>query len=100
MSLQVSAVNATSVYLFWSPPITPYGNVVSYTILVKEGIVGRNLTSLVVNSSSLDITMTNLLPFTYYNFSVAASTRIGTGPYETISTTTPQASKTCMLART
>lgn len=94
MNLQVSVLDATSVYLTWSPPLTPFGNIVSYTILVEEGLVGGNATTLVVNSSlGISSTVTNLLPFTYYNFSVAASTRIGTGPYDIISATTPQTSK-------
>lgn len=87
----MSAVNATSVYLAWSPPQIPNGEILSYTILVEEGLVGGNVTTLTVNSSFE--TVTNLLPYTYYNFSIAASTRIGTGPYNIISTTTPQASK-------
>ena len=90
-NLQVSVVAATSVYLTWSPPFIPYGNIVSYTILIEEGLIGGNVTTLVVNSSS--DTVTGLLPFTYYNFSVAASTRIGTGPYSIISTKTLQDSK-------
>ena len=91
MDLQVAAVNGTSVFLTWSPPLVPYGNIVSYTILVEEGLVGGNVSVILVNSSSAVVT--NLLPFTYYNFSVAASTRIGTGPSDVISTKTPQASK-------
>lgn len=94
MNLRVSAVNATSVHLTWSPPLYPYGNIVSYTILVEEGEVGGNLTTILVNASlGTSDTVTDLLPFTHYNFSVAASTRVGTGPYDIISTTTPQASK-------
>lgn len=98
MNLQVSAVNATSVYLTWSAPLLPYGNIVSYTVLIEEGLVGGNVTMLVGNSSlGTSSTVTDLLPFTYYNFSIAASTRIGTGPYDIISITTPQASKSSLL---
>ena len=92
MNLQVSAVNATSVYLTWSPPLIPYGIIVSYTILVEEGLFGGNTTTIVVDSSPGTI-VTDLLPFTHYNFSVAASTRIGMGPFDAISITTPQASE-------
>ena len=94
VTLQVAAQNASAISLTWSPPLIPYGNIVSYTILVEYGIVGGNVTTLVVNSSlGTNYSVTNLLPFTYYNFSVAASTRIGMGPFSTISTRTPQDSK-------
>ena len=94
LNLQVSVVNATSVHLTWSPPLIPYGIIVSYIILVEEGPAGGNVTTLVANSSLGTSNMvTNLLPYTYYNFSVAASTRIGTGPYDTVSTTTAQTSE-------
>ena len=94
LNLQVSVVNATSVHLTWSPPLIPYGIIVSYIILVEEGLAGGNVTTLVANSSLGTSNMvTNLLPYTYYNFSVAASTRIGTGPYDTVSTTTAQTSE-------
>ena len=45
---------------------------VSYTILVEEGLVGGNVTTLVVNSSlGMSYTVTNLLPYSSYNFSIA-----------------------------
>ena len=52
----------------------------------------RNVTTVVVNASSGAI-VTGLLPFSSYNFSVAASTKRGMGPYDNISASTPQGSK-------
>lgn len=80
--------------LIWSPPLIPHGNIVSYTILVKYASNGGNVTTVVTSASSgTNYTINNLLPFTFYNFSIAASTRIGTGPYATTSIQTPQDSK-------
>ena len=84
-------MNSTSVYLSWSLPLVPYGYIVSYTILIEEALVGGNITTVVVMDTNS--TLTELLPYTYYNFSVAASTRIGTGPFDTVTIQTPQASK-------
>ena len=95
--LQVSVLNATSVYLSWSPPLTPQGSVVSYSILIVEDSPGvDNATTVIISASSMGVTsatLDNLLPFTYYNFSVAASTRVGMGPYDVVSAVTPQASE-------
>lgn len=97
-NLEVSVPNATSVYLNWSLPLIPYGIVVSYTILVEESLPGGNITTIVTNSSlGTSITVGELLPFTSYNFSVAASTRVGRGPYDIVTASTPQASQS--LAR-
>lgn len=93
-NLQVSVINATSVHLAWSPPLYPYGYIESYTILVKDGMIRENATIIHVNSTlGTSNIVAGLFPFTHYNFSIAASTRIGTGPYDTISIITPQASK-------
>ena len=92
-NVQVSVLNATSVYLTWSPPLIPYGHILTYTILVEAALIGRNVTIVANSSDGTNNIVTNLLPFTHYNFSVAASTRIGRGPFVAISTTTPQDSK-------
>ncbi len=90
-NIQVSIVNSTSVFLSWSPPLTPNGLVVIYTLLVEEYLVGENVTTIVVMGTSL--TVVDLIPYTFYNFSVSASTRIGEGPHDVVSTRTPQDSK-------
>ena len=84
-------MNATSVYLSWSPPLVPYGNIVSYTILIEEALVGGNVTTVIAMGTSS--TLVELVPYTFYNFSVAASTRIGTGPFDMVTIQTPQASE-------
>ena len=95
-NIQVSVVNATAVFLNWYLPVTPYGVVVSYTIVVEDDT--NNATTVVVSASTslqgvTSTTVGELLPFTNYNFSIAASTRIGMGPYDTVTAMTPQASK-------
>ena len=92
--LQVSTNNATSVNLSWSPPLTPYGIIVSYTILVELSD-GNTTTTITVNAAlGTGYTVEELLPYSYYNLSVAASTRIGMGPYSDVTTTmTPQDSE-------
>ena len=94
MNIQASSVNATSVFLSWSPPLVPYGIILSYTISVEEALIGGNVTSLIANATlGTSFTVVDLIPYTFYNFTIAASTRIGTGPSDTVSTRTPQASK-------
>lgn len=57
---------------------------------------GGNVTTITVNASlGTSLTVEELLPYTFYNFSVAASTRIGRGPYDVVTTRTPQASEYC-----
>lgn len=92
--IQASTVNSTAVFLSWLPPMTPYGIVLYYTILVEEdSLVERNISGIVVNAQQLEvfnITVVGLLPYTDYNFSIAAATRVGTGPYDWITIMTPQ----------
>ena len=92
-SLQVSVLNASSVSLSWSPPLTPYGIIVSYTILAQpDSNYSTNTTTIVVGPVSSAI-VEELLPNTNYNFSVAAATRVGTGPYAGVTAMTPEGSK-------
>ena len=81
------------VYLSWSPPLTPYGYVVAYTVVVEvDSLFSSNTSSLTVGAVS-NVTVEELLPNSNYNFSIAASTRIGMGPYDTVSAMTPEGSK-------
>ena len=95
MNVQAYLVNATSVFLSWSPPLVPHGIILSYTILVEEDLIGGNVTSLIANATlGTSFTVVDLIPYTFYNFTIAASTRIGTGPpSNTVSMRTPQASE-------
>ena len=87
---QVRYVSPSAVSLTWSLPVVPYGIIVSYSLLVEES-VGGNVTAVVVNSTfGTNFAVTNLSPFTSYNISIAASTRIGKGPFSTISIKTLQ----------
>ena len=79
--------------LTWSLPVVPNGKIVSYSLLVEDS-VGGNVTAVVVNSTQGNsYTLTNLFPFTSYNISIAASTRIGKGPFSIISIKTLQDSE-------
>lgn len=95
--LQVVVLNATSVDLNWSPPLVPYGVITNYVIqaepLLVDGANTTTTTSIIVSAlTGTNYTVENLIPYTLYNFSVAASTRVGTGPSDTVSAQTPQAS--------
>ena len=88
-NLTVSTINATSVFLSWSPPLTPYGNIVSYTIQIEDE--DGNVTVVIVSTTSA--TLGNLTPYSDFRFNVSAATRIGDGPYETITISTPEDSE-------
>jgi hypothetical protein len=66
---------------------------VSYTILVELSDDNTSTAITVGAPLGTSYTVEELLPFSYYNFSVAASTRIGRGPYSMVTTMTPQASE-------
>ena len=88
-NLTISLINATSVFLSWSPPLTPYGNIVSYTIQIEDE--DGNVTVVIV--SSISATLADLPPYSDLRFNVSAATRIGNGPYVTITISTPEDSE-------
>jgi len=93
VNIQASVISSTSLFLNYSSPLVPYGYITSYSIQVIEtNALGSNASILVANSSG-SFTVIGLLPFTYYNISVAASTRIGMGPYDAVIIRTFQDSK-------
>ena len=53
--------------------------------------MGGNATTL--TAIGTNFTINELRPYTVYNFSVAASTRIGRGPFDVVTAQTPQSSK-------
>lgn len=71
--------------IVWEPPSRECQNgiIIRYTInLTKVG--SEDISQ--HNSSRENITIGSLSPFTMYSFTVAAQTRVGTGPYTTTST--------------
>ncbi len=94
MNILLTSVSPTEIDLMWSPPLIPYGNIISYTVIVNGRMDRRNSTSLVINTNhETNITIASLRAFTWYNISIAGSTRIGKGPYGIVSLQTPQDSK-------
>ncbi len=93
INIQASVRSSTSVYLTYSPPLVPYGFITSYSISVMKSYdFNSNATVLMANSSGSYL-VDSLSPYTYYNISIAASTRIGSGPYSSIHIRTLQDSK-------
>lgn len=70
-------LNSTSVHLSWSEPILPYGIITSYTLYYNLTDVDDNRT---LDSSARSYVITALNEFTFYSFSIYASTRVGAGP--------------------
>ena len=85
LNVDATPVNSTSVTMSWNPPAAENQNgvitgyVINLTTVGSEGISQNS-------SSSDNITIGSLHPFTTYTFTVAAQTSVGTGPYTTSST--------------
>ena len=89
--LAATVTSATSIYLTWSDPLLPNGVLVSYNI--SYNLTGT-YTSIIVNTvGTTAYTITNLNAFTYYEFLISASTRVGAGPVATIVTRTDESGK-------
>nr|XP_015286745.1 PREDICTED: phosphatidylinositol phosphatase PTPRQ isoform X1 [Macaca fascicularis] len=72
--VDVIDVTANEIRLKWSPPEKPNGIITAYEVLYKN----RD-TSYMKNTSTTDIILRNLRPFTLYNISVRSYTRFGHG---------------------
>ena len=77
INLAPSLVGATFVLLSWSPPTIPNGRITSYTITYN--LTGQ-LSSVVVQNATVQYLITGLDPYSYYQFTVFASTYVGGGP--------------------
>uniref|UniRef100_A0A8D0SZ38 Phosphatidylinositol phosphatase PTPRQ n=1 Tax=Sus scrofa TaxID=9823 RepID=A0A8D0SZ38_PIG len=72
--VEVIDVSAREISLKWSPPEKPNGIIVAYEVLCK------NTDTLVTkNTSTTNITLRGLKPYTRYNISVRSYTRFGHG---------------------
>jgi roundabout, axon guidance receptor 2 len=85
-NMEAVLLNATAVYLKWQPP-TPEGlNGImrNYHVIIRGfdmHNISRVLTNMTVDGNSPKLMLTNLTAGVTYSVSVAASTKIGYGPY-------------------
>ena len=90
-----SADTSRSAVLTWDPPPAEDQNgiIVSYVINVTEADSG---VSFQLFSRNTSLSVSSLLPFTSYNFLIAASTSIGVGPFSRLLTLqTPEDGMSC-----
>ncbi|XP_041112261.1 phosphatidylinositol phosphatase PTPRQ-like [Polyodon spathula] len=71
-------LTATSIQLFWNPPVQPNGNILLYNLVI-HGPTGTSSSS----TSNTSLILSDLLPCTNYNVSINAETRKGPGPSAT-----------------
>ena len=70
-------IGSRFVILSWLPPAIPNGVITSYT--VTYNLTGESSTSLVFQAGE-QYTISGLNPYSYYQFTVFASTVLGDGP--------------------
>ena len=85
LDVDATPVNSTSVTISWNPPALENQNGVITGYVINLKIVGSEGVTQ-YSSSSDNITIGSLHPFTTYAYTVAAQTSVGTGPHTTSST--------------
>lgn len=83
-NLASHVVNATAIFLTWSPPQVPNGIIVSYEVSYQ--MTGQLMTFQLGNI--LEYLASNLEAYTLYTFRISAFTRIGQGPSTSLSVRT------------
>ena len=80
ISLSSNVLNPTSVMLTWSPPPTADQNgvITAYTVIITNSDMSERD---VYVTNMTTITVASLNPYTTYEYSVAANTTVGIGPY-------------------
>ena len=73
-SVAVTAVSAYAIDMKWSPPSSPNGIIVLYTVYINHSA------AIHVNGSNTHYFLEGLLPYQQISVSVSASTMIGEGP--------------------
>nr|XP_038024378.1 phosphatidylinositol phosphatase PTPRQ isoform X3 [Anas platyrhynchos] len=73
-NVELVNVTATEIYLRWLPPEQPNGLITHYEVLYSDS---NDL--FIKNASSTSISLTELSPYTLYNITVRAFTRLGHG---------------------
>lgn len=84
ISITVSVVNSTAIEVEWSPPETPNGIIIYYTIYINA-IPTLNISAMVGNQSAV---MEGLSPYQQVNVSISASNSAGEGPVSSQETVT------------
>lgn len=93
MTFSGSILTPRSAVLSWQAPLLEDRNgiIISYTINLTS--LNTGLTQQLI-STTTNLTLTNLAPFTTYTCIIAASTAIGLGPFSnTINIQTPETGK-------
>ncbi|XP_058607826.1 phosphatidylinositol phosphatase PTPRQ isoform X2 [Onychostoma macrolepis] len=68
-------LSSTSIHVSWFPPVEANGEIIDYAVALQgPGTVNRTYTT------ETHLMLSELTPFTPYNLSIAAVTRIGVGP--------------------
>ncbi|CAH7332029.1 Ptprq [Phodopus roborovskii] len=72
--VKVTDVSPSEMRLKWSPPEKPNGIIIAYEVLYQNAD-----TLFIKNTSTTDIVLSDLKPYTLYNISVRSYTRVGHG---------------------
>ena len=80
----VTVLSSTSVHATWEQPALPNGIVVGYGLIQKTG----GTETVLFSGMGFNFTVTNLHPFTVYEFRVNATTAAGSGFSEWTQVTT------------
>ena len=76
-NISALVLNSTSVRLSWQPPSLEDQNgiIIMYTVNVSS------ITAMSFKSTDTELVVGNLNAFTQYNFTIAAETSVGSGPF-------------------
>ena len=96
--LEAAVVTARTCLLTWLLPTVPNGVLTSHTITYNltssgEGDGGGGLAIVTVGGGDTSVLIADLHPYEYYQFTVFASTRIGSSPVSTVAIRTEEASE-------
>ena len=84
-NVSVDNTTSESITVSWEPPADEQQNGIIINYVVQVAAEGETATYL--NSTTTYIVITSLKPYTNYEYSIAAETSAGRGPFSSISTT-------------
>ena len=90
--------DSRSIALHWDPPLPRHrnGQIVRYLVNVTAIETGETFE---INTTFTTLSLFLLTPFTTYEFVIAASTKVGPGPFsEVISVLTPEDGKRLLVS--